>query len=157
MAPEKRDVPGVADERRTTASQETLYSALMVSFGFALLLFVLISGADWLAARKDVSPQVVLVANVLVAVLGGLLLMKVMTAERARVLEARAQHQAMLQRLEMIAELNHHVRNALEMIQLSAHTTQNKELIQNIHTSVTRIQWALRELLPPNGEPEGKD
>ena len=51
------------------------------------------------------------------------------------------------QKLEVIADMNHHVRNALQVISLSTHG-QSKEDLGAIRESMNRIQWALRELLP---------
>jgi len=56
--------------------------------------------------------------------------------------------QAQKTQLEVIADMNHHIRNALETIGFSAHATHNKELISNINFASERIQWALREVLP---------
>lgn len=53
-----------------------------------------------------------------------------------------------LARLRVIAELNHHVRNALEVISLSAYITHDEEAIRRIMEGVNRIDWALREILP---------
>lgn len=51
------------------------------------------------------------------------------------------------QKLEVIADMNHHVRNALQVISLSTHGS-DQEQITAIRESMNRIQWALRELLP---------
>jgi hypothetical protein len=56
--------------------------------------------------------------------------------------------QRTLARLQVIAELNHHVRNALEVISLSAYITHDEEAIRRIMEGVNRIDWALREILP---------
>lgn len=157
MAPELQNVPGGPLEKRPSTQREAFYPAILAAIAFAILIFILIAGTDWLATRRNIPEVTMLVTDAIVAALGGLLLMKLMAGERARVIEARARHDAMVQRLQMIADLNHHVRNALETIQLSAHTTQNKELIQNVHSSVTRIQWALRELLPPDRDTEDNE
>jgi hypothetical protein len=50
-------------------------------------------------------------------------------------------------KVEVIADMNHHVRNALQVISLTTHGN-DKEEIGVIRESVNRIQWALRELLP---------
>jgi hypothetical protein len=55
---------------------------------------------------------------------------------------------AILARLEMIARLNHQIRNALHVISLSAYSTQNKIAIDTIGESVERINRSLREILP---------
>jgi hypothetical protein len=63
-------------------------------------------------------------------------------------------HNAMLKRIRVIADMNHHVRNALQAITLSRYA-ENSQQIQVIDESAKRIQWALRELLPQTHE-EGK-
>jgi hypothetical protein len=91
-------------------------------------------------------PQQLMVAvDAGVAVFCGLLVLKVL-------LDARARQIAVWQRLQMIAELNHHVRNALESIQLSAYSIKDQPSIRIIQESVDRIQWALREVLPSEDE-----
>lgn len=59
----------------------------------------------------------------------------------------RRQNRFLMQRLEVIADMNHHVRNDLQVIQYSAYLTKDKEHIQRIEQSLGRIQWALREVL----------
>ena len=61
---------------------------------------------------------------------------------------ARERRKNISQRLKMIGELNHHVRNALQSIQLSAYSTHDQEIITSIGDSVQRIEWALREIVP---------
>ena len=51
-------------------------------------------------------------------------------------------------RLQVIGEMNHHIRNALAAISLSTHTIQNHESILIISEGVERIEWTLREILP---------
>lgn len=51
-------------------------------------------------------------------------------------------------RLKTIAEMNHHIRNALQTIQFSAYSTKDQQTISEISEAVERIQWALREVLP---------
>jgi hypothetical protein len=60
-------------------------------------------------------------------------------------------HNAMLKRIQVIADMNHHVRNALQAITLSRYA-ENSQQIQVIDESAKRIQWALRELLPQTHE-----
>jgi len=56
-------------------------------------------------------------------------------------------HRALLNKLRIIAAMNHHVRNALQTISYAHYTEQEKQ-IKLIGESVNRIQWALREILP---------
>ena len=66
---------------------------------------------------------------------------------------AYSARQQALARLQIIAELNHHVRNALEVISLSAYITRDEEAIRRITEGVNRIDWALREILPRESFP----
>ena len=50
-------------------------------------------------------------------------------------------------KLNVIAEMNHRVRNELEVIQYSAYTTKEKEHMQIIGESVSKIETALTEIL----------
>jgi signal transduction histidine kinase len=61
---------------------------------------------------------------------------------------AREHRQATRARLQVIADMNHHIRNALSPISLSASVVQNQQAIRAISEGVERIEWALREILP---------
>jgi hypothetical protein len=52
------------------------------------------------------------------------------------------------ERLRLIAEMNHHIRNGLDIISLSAHTTKDKNTVETMKYGVEKIEWALREVLP---------
>ncbi len=54
-------------------------------------------------------------------------------------------------RLRVIADVNHRIRNGLEIIQLSAVTTENERAVRIIGEGVQRIEGTLRELLGPAG------
>lgn len=55
------------------------------------------------------------------------------------------------QKLAMISAMNHHVRNALQTISYVPYTEQAKQMLL-IQQSVNRIQWALQEILPGEGQ-----
>lgn len=55
--------------------------------------------------------------------------------------------QAALIRMQVIADMNHHIRNALAAISLSTDAIQNEQCIRVIFESVDRIEWTLREVL----------
>lgn len=114
----------------------------MVAFAVGFLLWTLIVGVDLLG--PDANPFVTVsmgTLDSLVALACGGLLFRLMLSERAR-------HRQMTARLRTIAEINHHIRNALDRIELTAHISHNQQLIAHIDGGVQRIQWALRELLP---------
>jgi hypothetical protein len=65
--------------------------------------------------------------------------------------EAKASRDLVAERMKTIAELNHHIRNALQVIKFLG--GQNRSglddvQLQLINDSVDRIEWALREVLP---------
>ncbi|MFZ0805719.1 MAG: hypothetical protein WAN03_06035 [Candidatus Sulfotelmatobacter sp.] len=61
---------------------------------------------------------------------------------------AREQYRATVARMQVIGEMNHHIRNALAPISLSVDAIENQHLIRIISDGVDRIDWALREILP---------
>jgi signal transduction histidine kinase len=97
-----------------------------------LLLYPIPEG--WMVLRR-------MSADVFAGVLVGLLVYRVLD-------QAYLRRAAIVERLEIIARLNHQIRNALHVISLSAYTTQNKTAIDTIGESVDRINRALREVLP---------
>jgi hypothetical protein len=60
----------------------------------------------------------------------------------------RHQHKLVLARIRMIAEMNHHIRNALQSILYSPFLKEEAEQIRLIQEGTRRIEWALREVLP---------
>jgi hypothetical protein len=65
--------------------------------------------------------------------------------------EERANRELVRARMKTIAELNHHIRNALQVIKfLGAQQRSSLDAmqLQLINDSVDRIEWALREVLP---------
>jgi signal transduction histidine kinase len=60
----------------------------------------------------------------------------------------RRQRRLTMAKMQVVAEMNHHIRNALIPISLSAYVTENQQLIRVISEGVERIDWALREILP---------
>lgn len=114
--------------------------AVAVSFGAAV--WALIAGLDLLAAHYGNAVLVPMSAlDGLVGVVCGAMSFKLMQAERSR-------YRRMTAQLNTIAEINHHIRNALDGIEMSAYVTHNRQLIEDIDTGVKRIQWVVQELLP---------
>lgn len=61
-------------------------------------------------------------------------------------------YRATMDKIRMISAMNHHVRNALQAISYAPYTEQEKQ-IKLIAESVSRIDWALREILPGETDP----
>ena len=65
--------------------------------------------------------------------------------------EAKASRDLVAERMKTIAELNHHIRNALQVIKfLGVQNSSSLDAVQLqlVNDSVDRIEWALREVLP---------
>jgi signal transduction histidine kinase len=69
-----------------------------------------------------------------------------LTAKLAQI--ARDRHRLTVARMQVIAEMNHHIRNALTPMSLSISATEDQQLVHVISEGVDRIDWALREILP---------
>lgn len=129
-----------AKHRWIYGASKTQLAALASAFG--VTVWMVMAGMDLLATiYSDLVAVPMATLNAIVGLACGILLFRLMLAERAR-------HQQVLARLRMIAEVNHHIRNALDRIELTAHVTHNQKLIADIDGGVERIQWTLRELLP---------
>ena len=64
----------------------------------------------------------------------------------------RRQRQNMVRKLEVIRQMNHHVRNSLQVISFANSLPQREELGNKVRDAVERIEWALREVLPGQRE-----
>ena len=86
---------------------------------------------------------IMLVSNGLSAIVAGLLFYSYTVGnnerERRRVLQ---------ERLRTIGEMNHHIRNARQVIKFEASSEKYEDSVERIRNSVGRIEWALREVLP---------
>lgn len=63
-------------------------------------------------------------------------------------LNERVRRELIRDRLRIIAEMNHHTRNALQVITYATAVGKDDESVELIRRSVERIEWALREVLP---------
>jgi signal transduction histidine kinase len=61
---------------------------------------------------------------------------------------AQERHRLIEARMQVIAEMNHHIRNAMTSIWLTAQVNDNRQFARVISEGVNRIDWALREILP---------
>ena len=111
--------------RRSPSSSIRRYS-LAAAAGAAIALVNYLLGR-WMATR-----------GLLLAIFTGALVLVIeLSHERER--------ERINERLRTIQLMNHHVRNALQSIIDSAYVHGN---LDEVHTSVDRIAWALQEILP---------
>ncbi len=88
--------------------------------------------------------NMIIITAVLTGLISGALAFTLMARVRER-------HRRLLQWLAVIREMNHHTRNALEEITYSASSFGNQDAIAAIRGGVSRIEWALSEILTLHG------
>ena len=112
-----------------------------IALGFGTVTFLLSELMHYLFVPGLGRHSERMLAEAVSALLVGLLASKLIssTIERRRTTTAR---------LQVIGEMNHHIRNALDIISLSTYTIKDKQSVGVISEAVDRIEWALREILP---------
>ena len=118
------------------------------SLPLAIAVIVVVSalgfGLDLLLVKEGL-PRLAMVifSNTLTGVIAGWLFYSFAQHERHR-------QDLIRERMKTIAELNHHIRNALQVIKYWGGSQSHVDAVQLqlINESVDRIEWALREVLP---------
>jgi hypothetical protein len=68
-------------------------------------------------------------------------------------LQRKQEQDAVRERMQVISEMNHHVRNALQVITFFGAQQKDRDSVALIRDSVERIEWTLREVLPRYAPP----
>ena len=109
---------------------------LALLFGGVVLFTA--TGLDFLLEKRSPSFLSCIDASAVVAaVVAALLFYRMLWQERER-------SKAIRRRLEIIRDMNHHIRNAVQA--LTSYIPQDEETA--IGDSLRRVDWALREILP---------
>ena len=108
------------------------------AIGFGLLVLIFLVIADQLSIYYGLRESQRVLDDLSGAVIAGLLIYRYEYA-RSKYLS---------EKLKTIEMMNHHVRNALQVIVDSAYLHGHAEQVQQIQDSAKRIDWALREILP---------
>jgi hypothetical protein len=116
----------------------TLKRRAVYSFGLGSGIFLLGVALRTLLDNWGVSGVTAMVDDLLIGVLSGVLVFAY----------ERHQHKLFLEKMRVISEMNHHVRNALQPIMYSPYLKEQTEQIRIIQEGTRRIEWALREVLP---------
>ena len=66
----------------------------------------------------------------------------------AALLKLQARRRELLVRMQIVEDVNHHVRNALTSVVLSASLREDKELNALVKDACERIDWVLNDVLP---------
>lgn len=107
-----------------------------VMYGALVLLFLVLT--DQLSAYYGLAESQRILDDSCGGVIAGLLIYRI-EYNRAKYLT---------EKLKTIEMMNHHVRNALQVIVDSVYLHGHSEQLTEIQNSVKRIDWALREILP---------
>lgn len=105
---------------------------------YSLLVLVFLVLADQLSIRYGLPESQRVLDDVCGAIVAGLLVYRNEYA-RSRYLN---------EKLKTIEMMNHHVRNALQVIVDSVYVYGHAQQVEEIQQSIKRIDWALREILP---------
>ena len=133
--------------KKNDPARESLWSRRTGSL--SLLIAVLVSALGVLLDRilvKEGLPRfgMLILSNSITGLFAGGLFYQIVREEKI--------HRDLLRaRMETIAELNHHIRNALQVIKfwgVQHRPALDAMQLQLINDSVDRIEWALREVLP---------
>ena len=108
--------------------------SLLVGFGF----FFLGSLSDAWLQRHTMGWGIAMMDDALVGLAGGLLVL----------LYEQRQRRNTIKKLEVIRQMNHHVRNSLQVISFAASVARPEQTQEQLQAAVERIEWALREVLP---------
>ena len=117
--------------------------SMAVGFGVATLLFLAGVLLDWLVTHRLVPAVSMTLAGAGMSLGVGFLVYRA-------IYDAHERHQKILARLLQIAEINHHVRNALQVLAYHglSERGQGEAAIREVTAAVERIDWVLREVLP---------
>lgn len=100
---------------------------------------------DWFVTRRYLPRMSLMLAGAAVSLAVGLLVFRVLT-------DVQKRYQAMVDRLQRIVALNHHIRNALQVIAYHNVPERSERAIQQVNAEIVRIEAVLREVSVALGE-----
>ena len=122
---------------------------ILVCLCVMLLIWGVGFGLDRILVKEGVtSTGISLTSNGLTGIVAALFFYSYAVGNNER------EHRRVLQeRLRTIDDMNHHIRNALQVIKFEASSDKYERSVERIRDSVGRIEWALREILPQYAPP----
>jgi hypothetical protein len=122
-------------ENSSKTQNKVLVSAAVRAFIEGVVVFLLLVLVDQISLHLGLTAAQRFADDLLGGAIVGIIIF----------LDERRRARYLATRLQVIALMNHHVRNALQAIKFAHQTDQQVRLIDE---SVARIEWALREILP---------
>jgi hypothetical protein len=119
-----------------------------VSFTAATIVFLCGGVLDWFVNRQYLPRISLMLAGAAIALAVGILIFQILT-------DLQERHTAMQDRLRHIAELNHHIRNALQVIAYHNVPDRSERAIHQVNAEVSRIAATLRQVSIALGDEAG--
>jgi hypothetical protein len=130
-------------EKKST-SNLSFWKPVLMGLAVAAVVFGVNIAADRILIHLgDSSRSLMKLSDGIAAIFAGILAAQIFRFQRER-------RHAVQDSVERIAEMNHHVRNALQVISYWTTAERDKREVKMVRESVDRIQWALREILAHN-------
>lgn len=120
----------------------------LIALIVAAIIFLSGGVLDWFVTRQYLPRISLMLAGAAVSMAVGLLVFRILT-------DIQKRYQGLLDRLRRIAELNHHIRNALQVIAYNNVRERTGPAIQQVAAEIARIESALREVSNALGEHPG--
>jgi hypothetical protein len=129
--------------------QPSRWRQLFTAAGWGAAVFLSSLGAQWLIYEKilHVPGGMRIIGSILSGILTSLLAYRLES-------ETVNRRRADLHRFQIISEMNHHIRNAVQVISYHAFVS-DPETHGHIREALDRIEWVLRDVLPQVNEPPG--
>jgi len=125
----------------------TLSRGQRVLAGTAVGTLVFIGGGvlDWSVTREYIPRISLMLGGAAVALAVGVLVYQLLT-------DVQERYQAMEDRLRRIVELNHHIRNALQVIAYHNVPERNEKAVHLVNAEIVRMEAVLREVSAALGD-----
>ncbi len=118
------------------------WQLILCAIAFMAVVFLCDVGFDFLMMSFDSSRRELLfISDALTSIIAGGLMLGVLLIQRSRQIETH-------ERMQVISEMNHHVRNALQVISYWGVQERGREQLRFIEDAMDRIEWALTDVLP---------
>lgn len=128
-----------AQHRRPWFAILTATQRALIALVVAAIIFLSGGVLDWFVTRQYLPRISLMLAGAAVSLAVGLLVFQLLT-------DIQKRYQELLDRLTRITELNHHIRNALQVIAYNNVPERTEPAIQQVAAEIARIESVLREV-----------
>ncbi len=112
----------------------------------ALILFAVSYAADAVLYYLNIPAAATIINNVVIAIMGATIVFNFLRARHDREVMERAGERAII-----IAEMNHHIRNAMTPLIVGVSSDNLSERLRTLDEATDRVDHVLTELLPTAG------